>query len=231
MIPRTLHQTWKREEVPARFRAAQQSWRDAHPDWEYRFWTDGDLEELVRTRAPELLALYRSYPYAIQRVDAARYVILRELGGLYVDLDVHCLRPVDDLLDARVVLARTTPFGVSNQFMLSVPHHPLFRHAVASLPRAFARWQRWWLPRHLRVLASTGPLFMTGRLREFDQGDDIRILSLDEHGHGDLERSYVRHLPGKTWAAWDTHVITFFHDHWKWLAAGGAVAAGLAFIA
>ena len=104
--------------------------------------TDEDLAALVRERAPELVPLYEAYPEAIQRVDAARYVILREFGGVYADLDLVCLRPIDALLDAEVVLPRTTPFGVSNQFMLSVKGHSLFRHTVASLPRAYAKWGR-----------------------------------------------------------------------------------------
>ncbi|HAT18331.1 MAG TPA: hypothetical protein DCS76_11080, partial [Gemmatimonadetes bacterium] len=142
MIPRVIHQTWKDQDVPARFLDAQRSWQDAHPDWEYRFWTDEDLAALVRERAPELVPLYESYPEAIQRVDAARYVILREFGGVYADLDLHCLRAMDSLREAEVVLPRTTPFGMSNQFMLSVKGHPLFHHAVASLPRAYRKWGR-----------------------------------------------------------------------------------------
>jgi len=46
MIPRVIHQTWKDQDVPARFLDAQRSWQDAHPDWEYRFWTDEDLAAL-----------------------------------------------------------------------------------------------------------------------------------------------------------------------------------------
>ena len=37
MIPRVIHQTWKDHNVPARFLDAQRSWKEAHPDWEYRF--------------------------------------------------------------------------------------------------------------------------------------------------------------------------------------------------
>jgi inositol phosphorylceramide mannosyltransferase catalytic subunit len=170
--------------------------------------------------------LYEAYPEAIQRVDAARYVILREFGGVYADLDLQCLRPIDALLDAEVVLPRTTPFGVSNQFMLSVKGHSLFSHAIASLPAAYAKWGRVW-PRHLRVLTTAGPLFLTGRLREHGTKEGMRILSLDEHGHGEREVSYVAHLRGNTWAAWDTHVINFFHDNWKWLVAGVVASAVL----
>ncbi|HIF08190.1 MAG TPA: hypothetical protein EYQ64_15005 [Gemmatimonadetes bacterium] len=226
MIPRIIHQTWKDQDVPERFLEAQRSWREVHPEWEYRFWTDEDLETLVRERAPELMSLYERYPEAIQRVDAARYVILREFGGAYIDLDVQCLRPLDPLLEAEVVLARTTPFGVSNQFMLSVEQHSLFQYAVDSLPRAFAKWGRVW-PRHVRVLTTAGPLFMTGRLKEHGTQEGMRILTLDEHGHGDPEMAYVGHLRGNTWAAWDTHVINFFHDNWKWFAVGVAITAVL----
>ena len=125
-----------------------------------------------------------------------------------------------------MVLPRTTPFGVSNQFMLSVKGHPLFHHAVASLPRAYRKWGRVW-PRHLRVLTTAGPLFLTGRVREYGVTEGMRILSLDEHGHGDPEVAYVAHLRGNTWAAWDTHVINFLHENWKSLPAGAALSAVL----
>jgi hypothetical protein len=51
MMPRIIHQTWKTEAIPPQWQAAQRSWRDAHPEWEYRFWTDEDLDRLVRERA------------------------------------------------------------------------------------------------------------------------------------------------------------------------------------
>ena len=44
MIPRIIHQTWKTETIPPQWEAAQRSWRDAHPGWEYRLWTDDDLD-------------------------------------------------------------------------------------------------------------------------------------------------------------------------------------------
>lgn len=227
MIPRIIHQTWKDRAVPDRFRDAQESWRRHHPEWEYRFWTDDDLDDLVRTRAPELQDLYRAYPENIQRVDAARYVMLREFGGMYADLDLECLRPVDELTEARVVLPRTTPFGVSNQFMLSEPAHPLFQHAIEELPRAFAQRRYLW-PRHVRILSTTGPLFLTGCLRTFGEVDGLRVLSLDEHGHGDPDKAYVRHLRGNTWAGWDTYFVNLVHDNWKALAAAaGSIGAAL----
>lgn len=226
MIPRILHQTWKTPEVPPEWRIARESWLRAHPGWRHRFWTDRDLDRLVRRRAPAFYAFWRGYPEPIQRVDAARYLLLHEFGGVYADLDMICLRSLDDLLENELVLPRTRPLGLSNQLMAARPGHPLFRSAMADLPVAYRRWQRPWVPRHFRVILTTGPLFLTGLYRRRASDLQARILSLDEHGHGDPGRSYVRHLRGRSWAKWDTHVFTFLHAHWRLLA--GAAATGAA---
>ena len=235
MIPRIIHQTWKDHDIPERFREAQESWKRYHPDWEYRFWTDEDIDSLVHERAPDLAPLYDAYPNQIQRVDAARYVILREFGGLYADLDLECLKPFDELLGAEMVLPRTTPFGLSGQLMLSRPGHPFFGFAVRALHAAFKKWYRWFLPRHLKILASTGPLFVTECVQAYkaDNGgvEGLRVMSLDEHGHGDPDEAFIHNHRGKTWAGVDTLFFNLVHDNWKVLAAVGlmlAIAVALA---
>ncbi|GIW51723.1 MAG: hypothetical protein KatS3mg081_1078 [Gemmatimonadales bacterium] len=227
MIPRIIHQTWKTERIPEAWLRAQQSWRSKHPQWQYRFWSDYDLDELVRLRFPRFYRFWRSYPEAIQRVDAARYFILYEFGGVYADLDMVCLRPLDDLLIHDLVLARTVPLGLSNQLMMARPGHSFFARAIELLPSAFRRWHRRWIPRHFRILLTTGPLFITGLYRRYGAGTNARLLSLDEHGHGRPERSYVRHLPGNSWAGWDTKVLTYLQGNWRWLAFGALVTAAV----
>src|SRR5690606_3750958 len=126
-----------------------------------------------------------------------------------------------------LVLARTRPLGLTNQLMLARPGHPLMQRALARLPAAFARWQQAWLPRHLRVLLTTGPLFITGCRRAHGPSPGERILTLDEHGHGAMERSYVRHIPGGTWEEWDSRALHFLHDHWELLASTGVAGAAI----
>ena len=237
-IPRILHQTWKTEHVPARWREARRSWLAAHPGWEHRFWTDEDLDRLVRSRAPGFYPLWRAYPWDIQRVDSARYLMLHEIGGVYADLDLICLKPLDDLLGHDLVLARTRPLGLTNALMMSRPGHPLMKSAVERLPDAFERWQRTLLPRHFRVLLTTGPLFISGCRRALGvrQGSSAemrlmreRILGLDEYGHAAAERSYVRHIQGGSWEGWDSKLFNFAYEYWAVVAGTGA-AAGAAIL-
>lgn len=210
MIPRIIHQTWMDGNVPERFRASPASWKEHHPAWEYRLWTDEDLRAFVEREFPEVVPLYRSYPDDIQRIDAARYLILHRLGGLYSDLDIVCLHPFDAFLECEAVLPRTRPYGHSNDLMMAAPGSRLFARAVAGLPAAYARWQHGWVPRHFRVLLTTGSLYITQVARADDSGlHELSPARYDSDG----DEAWVRHLPGNTWAGWDTHVFLFVHRH------------------
>jgi mannosyltransferase OCH1-like enzyme len=148
--------------------------------------------------------------------------MLHEIGGVYADLDLVCVKPLDDLLDNELVLARTRPLGLTNALMMSRPGHPFMKSALERLPEAFRRWQRTWLPRHFRVLLTTGPLFVTACRSAGGATAGERILGLDEYGHGARERSYVRHIPGGSWD-------NFVYEYWAVFAGTGA-AAGAAIL-
>ena len=104
-IPKVIHQTWKSAELEQPFKSFQASWRLHHPEWEYRFWTDQDLDVLVQTHAPGLLQLYRDYPDPICRIDLARHPEGREWQA--TDESPYSeLRVVDRLPSAVVVVDR-----------------------------------------------------------------------------------------------------------------------------
>lgn len=105
---------------------------------------------------PACLPLFLGYPDQIQRVDAARYMILYHFGGLYSDLDVECLRTFDALRVRRVVLPKARPVGFSNDLMMCVPGHPLFAELIDNLPRSQRRWGRTFILRHLRIMRPQG---------------------------------------------------------------------------
>jgi mannosyltransferase OCH1-like enzyme len=66
-----------------------------------------------------------------ERADLVRYEVLRRHGGVYVDTDVECLRPIDDLLDGVVAFAAyEVPGRLCNAVLGAVPAHPAFARAV-----------------------------------------------------------------------------------------------------
>jgi len=138
-IPRLVHQLWKTEQVPPRWRGAVASVRKYHPGWEYRLWTDAAMDRHVRERHPDFYPIFAAFERQIMRVDVFRYVLMHDLGGLYCDLDYEFIRPFD-YADAAVVLSleRERAFGddedmVANYVFASVPGHPLWRDVLDDL--------------------------------------------------------------------------------------------------
>jgi len=165
MLPRILHQTWKNAAPPGRLASFQAAWRRLHPGWTYQFWTDETARMFVADHYPWFLETYDGYPTPIMRVDAVRYLWMSHFGGVYADLDLEPVRPVDQLLrsteDAQLLMVREPaahcllhgrPLIVSNAFIASTPRHPAWQEVFDLLNQ-----RRDWLD----PLAATGPFLLT----------------------------------------------------------------------
>ena len=58
---------------------------------------------------PEYLAMYDSYRFGIQRADAMRLFFLHKFGGIYIDMDIECLRSLDFLRHYAWVMPQVAP--------------------------------------------------------------------------------------------------------------------------
>ena len=111
MIPKIIHRTWKTQDIPDKWTRPFQSCIEYHPDWRFMLWTDASIRSFLKQEYEWFLPTFDGYAYPIQRVDAARYFILRHFGGVYMDLDVGCLRRLEPLLNATALVPKTEPIG------------------------------------------------------------------------------------------------------------------------
>jgi len=135
-IPRIIHQTWRDSNVAAHSHVAelsQRSWRSHHPDWDYRLWTDTELEPFIERYYSWFLPTWRQLNLKIKRIDAVRYCWLHHFGGMYADLDFVCIRNVEALLEGNKVVSYRSREAekknwrfAGNAWMASVPQHPLW---------------------------------------------------------------------------------------------------------
>lgn len=183
LIPRIIHQTWRDAEPPPAMAALAQTWRAHHPDWQYRLWTDADNRALIARAAPEYLRLYDVYPEPIMRADAFRYFLMGQEGGIYADLDLECLGPLDELvrgeaallalepdehLDGEIVRRSGLGRVVSNAFLASPPGHPFWQHVRAELAAAAGR---------AGPLEVAGPFFLTRALESWRGSAPVVVLA------------------------------------------------------
>lgn len=181
-IPRIIHQTWKTKETPTHFRGFAESWRNLHPSWDFVFWDDDDNEKFIAEHFPWFIRFYRRYEFDIQRVDAVRYFILLKYGGVYIDLDFECLKPIDALLaDEQCVLCleprehcryHNLPYIISNAFMATTPRHPFFNNIIKEL--VFYRSNSSSINDF--VLQTTGPFVLNRVYERFSDQAALKIL-------------------------------------------------------
>jgi mannosyltransferase OCH1-like enzyme len=162
-IPRIIHQLWKDENVPARWRDAVASVKRYHKGWEYRLWTDALIDDYVRANHPKFYPAFAGMNRHIMRVDVFRYVLMHDFGGLYCDLDYEFVRPYD-YGDSELVLSLEydEQYGddvnqLANYVFASVPRHDLWRDVmdnVQQFPPYAATSED--------VCSVTGPWYLTG---------------------------------------------------------------------
>ena len=161
---KTVHFTWKDNDPPKDIFPPwwRQSWLAA--GWKARLWTDRDIEDFSETQPPEIRSMMRGYPCGIMRSDAFRYLILKRLGGLYVDLDFVNLSQSDWIHEIdRFACADQGDGQLCNAFLWAPqPNDPFFDGIEeALLSRAG----------EANPVSATGPRFLTAHAagRNFHQ--------------------------------------------------------------
>lgn len=135
-IPLTIHQIWLGpNKMPREFYTQwQRSWLQLHPHWSYKFWTDKDLKKIKFINQE----LFDSASNWGEKSDIARYEILYQFGGLYVDIDFECLQRFDILhhcfdFFTGIGPFDNTPFYIGNGLMAARPGHLILKECITRL--------------------------------------------------------------------------------------------------
>jgi hypothetical protein len=178
-IPRIIHHTFHNRKVLTREqKAIMATWAEMNPNWKVVNHDDADCLRLVENNYPSYLQLFNSFPKNVERADFFRYLVLYHYGGVYVDIDVECVVPLDQWLgsDVRLVI------GVENEFS------DIGTAMIRSYPRR-RQYQQW------AIMSSKGhPLFdlVLRRIEQYFQSESaakIGSVKLDLSNRATLERT------------------------------------------
>ncbi|CAI7485028.1 BAD_collapsed_G0055920.mRNA.1.CDS.1 [Saccharomyces cerevisiae] len=212
LIPKIIHQTYKTEDIPEHWKEGRQKCLDLHPDYKYILWTDEMAYEFIKEEYPWFLDTFENYKYPIERADAIRYFILSHYGGVYIDLDDGCERKLDPLLAFPAFLRKTSPLGVSNDVMGSVPRHPFFLKTLKSLKH----YDKYWFIPYMTIMGSTGPLFLSVIWKQYKRwgipkNGTVRILQpayYKMHSY-----SFFSITKGSSWHLDDAKLMKALENH------------------
>lgn len=167
MIPKIIHQIWiGPKPIPW---TCIDSWKDKHPTWEHKLWTEKELEPIKN------LKQYNATPNLSGKSNVLRYEILYKYGGLYVDADSVCLKPIDALTDHPCVVSyeneRQRPDLLCSWPIFITPEHRLMEECIQRiglLLEETCRTEPSW--------KVTGPRLLTNAVKMLENRVDIRKL-------------------------------------------------------
>ncbi len=135
-IPKIIHQVWLGGPLPEAFKQYVASWATMHNQggWVYKLWTDEDMKtfELYNRE------IYDASDSVGVRSDIAKWEIVYKYGGVYLDVDFECLKPLDILhytydfytsiqpLDTQFVQLGAALFGAR-------PGHPILKYCIETI--------------------------------------------------------------------------------------------------
>ncbi len=141
-IPRIITTFWNTPELPPDIEALLQSWRARNPGYEFRRFDEAQARDYIAAKFPNpVLEAYQRVREIPQKADIFRLAMLVAEGGVYVDADDRCLRPLDTLLPPRanLVLAQEEFGCAANHFIAAAPGHPVLQAALRAVVIAVKR--------------------------------------------------------------------------------------------
>ena len=137
-IPKIIHQTYKNHNLPKIYKMCQTEIKRLHPDFEYRFYTDEDMDRLMKTEFPEYYDKFNELPRMIMKIDMFRYFLMYKYGGLYTDMDYLMFNQFD-MLNEKVIIPcnredeNGNPICLGNCIFASQSNHPYWKSLMDTL--------------------------------------------------------------------------------------------------
>lgn len=152
MIPKTIHQTWRNKKLPNILENIYSHNVNIHnnKEFEFKLWShspgDPDIDNFLKENYPKLFEIFKKSTIGVQKGDISRLAILYHYGGIYIDLDILCIKSFDNLLDFssdKLFMAYEPPdqtikvFNnknyLCNAFIATPAKHPLLKIAIENV--------------------------------------------------------------------------------------------------
>lgn len=125
MIPKKIFSTWISDKpIPEKYNKYIESWKKVMPDYEIKIITFDNVK-----LTPFVEKAIDKGNYAL----AGHYARVQELfdnGGIYFDIDIEAVKPLDSLLHNKLVLGLEDRWIVNNAVILAEKGHPFLQHCM-----------------------------------------------------------------------------------------------------
>jgi len=167
-IPKIIHQVWLGGEMPDKYKRLQQTWIDKNVGWEYKLWTDKDVEEF----GLENSEIFNKLTNLGSKSDIFRYEILYRFGGVYVDTDFECVKSFDNFthLDLFTGTGQMSNPSIFNGLIGCCKENKMIKRLIENikLDGDNNNWND--------IMKMTGPDYFTEELYKYIEENDDKIV-------------------------------------------------------
>lgn len=129
-IPKIIHYCWfGRNPLPPLATKCIESWEKYMPEYEIKVWNEDNFDITINSYVEEA---YHLKKYAFVS-DYARFWVLYNYGGVYFDVDVELLQPIDDILDKGPYMGLELLYGPQYKNLSALPNPGLGMATCAHL--------------------------------------------------------------------------------------------------
>ena len=156
VIPKRIFRIWLGpKKIKPLFQVWWERFHELHPGWELETVRDRDVETFPSFKG-EIKKIFNYCSTQSERSDVLRYVVLYELGGVYIDTDVFPIKPFDDLMDdPKPFFCWQTKKCLESAVIGAPPKHPAIKAVMDAFPGHY--WDHSQDSAHV----STGPAYMS----------------------------------------------------------------------
>jgi len=129
LIPKKIYQTNKLPQPDF----AVENIKNLNLEYEYQFFNDDDCVQFIQNFfGNDVLNVYHNIRTLQHRADLFRYCLLYEYGGVYVDIDIQLLFPIDDIIElsenSKLISVKSLikENGIYQGFLISEPKNEIF---------------------------------------------------------------------------------------------------------
>ncbi len=149
MIPKLIHNIWIQgyENLPEKNKKNNIKIKILNPDWKFIMWNEHMILKLLK-KYPNVLNIYNNINnlYGLININAsksdiARYIIMKEYGGLYYDFDFECFAPFNQLFDNN---KNNNIYIASSKIDILDNVYPFYKPAYCSCFMAFPKGHPIW---------------------------------------------------------------------------------------
>lgn len=130
---RIVHFVWVGSDAPKNVEARLEDWSRLNPTAEVLLWGERALRELLSgATVPEWRSLIEQAQNPAAVSDVARFALLSEFGGMYMDADMEPVRPVSNLFEYKSGFVGRESRWLLNAGAIGLPRGSVYAHAALS---------------------------------------------------------------------------------------------------